>query len=639
MANIETELRAFKNAKKGEDVRDSMISAIRKINTVNEEGVEEIAEKTEQMVEVADSMIQIDEEPTEYTKLKLETAGQDIEIVTLEELDDQLPETEIGEEVIDARTGYDETIYNSLGEAIRTQVSDLKNDFDDITISTENIFDMSVFDGVEGITKDASGYYTGTGQAFANVFGSGVSGLTFEANSQYFLSVVAYTDGNASTSEVNGLQFSFYDSNNTRIGRKSILNNTQTPARFTLFSTGGNSVSRLTIGVSNSALNIWHIKDIMLCKSSVEQEYVPHVTANDITARKMASQSVYTSDLAGEKVSGGYISLQKKFVGDTVDLTPVTNTSMSYVLLDCEEDDCFVITSTGLSAAKTYAFIDSNNVMTEVCDASNLTLTDYAVIAPSSGKLIVNSVNNQSFALRKVANAVEVELVNEGQFLRETNKSYRWKGKKIVTFGDSRTWYDGHLYTENTKSEWTGKVCVGYQQQMRNILMTEEVSNQGASGYTSAQICELIRAFDFTDYDAVFLEGGVNDFVKSSQVTIGEIQPIGSTFDTTTVYGAWQSAIEYILTNYPSVLIYIDIPAIAWTSAGVFPYNTAKIKGEIAELYNLPCLDLYKESGINEVNRDYWYCDDVQATNWRLHFNDYGNELIGAKIAEFINTH
>lgn len=94
MANIEQELLAFKNAKKGEDVRDSMISAIRKINTVNEEGVEEIEQKSDQMVEIVDSQIQIDEEPTQYTKLKLETTGTDIEVLTAEELDEYLPETE-----------------------------------------------------------------------------------------------------------------------------------------------------------------------------------------------------------------------------------------------------------------------------------------------------------------------------------------------------------------------------------------------------------------------------------------------------------------------------------------------------------------------------------------------------------------
>lgn len=213
----------------------------------------------------------------------------------------------------------------------------------------------------------------------------------------------------------------------------------------------------------------------------------------------------------------------------------------------------------------------------------------------------------------------------------------RWLGKRIVVFGDSRTWYDGQKYGSTTKSEWQGNVCVGYQEQLRELLGCEVVS-RGTSGATSAQICASVRAYDFSDVDAVFLEGGVNDYVKQSQVTIGSIQPIGSAFDTSTVYGAWQSAVEYILTNYPSTVVYMDVPAIAWTANGVFPYDIAKIKGEVAELYNIPCLDLYKDGNINEVNRDYWYVDDVSQTNWRLHFNDYGNALLGGKIAEFIGS-
>lgn len=216
----------------------------------------------------------------------------------------------------------------------------------------------------------------------------------------------------------------------------------------------------------------------------------------------------------------------------------------------------------------------------------------------------------------------------------------RWTGKKIVTFGDSRTWFDGETYGSTTKQEWQGRTCVGYQQTMAKLLGAT-IIKQGFSGYTSAQICEKIRSYNFTGIDAVLLEGGVNDFVKASQVTIGEIAPIGSTFDTTTVYGAWQSAIEYIETNYPSVRIYMTIPAIAWLGSNddVFPYNVAKIKGEIAELYNIPCKNLYKEGGINSVNRDYYYVDDTTETNnWHLHFNDYGNALIGAEIAQFMNV-
>ena len=522
-------------------------------------------------------------------------------------------------------------------------VSGLKSAFDDITSNTENIFDMSVFDGVEGITKDANGYYTGTGQAFQSAFGQsagGIPGLSFSANKQYYLSVVAYTDGNVSTGEVNGLQFSFYTSDSTRIGRKSILNSVTTPEKAELFSTAGNSVGFLAIGVSNSALNIWHVKAIMLIASSIAVDYIPHLSANDIVARQKFADSVYREDLTGNKIANGFISTQNISVGSTLNLIPVSNTGMGYFITECKKDDCFVVTTTGLSSSTLpWVFIDGENKVLQYVPGV-IVYTKYPIIAPSDGKLVINSAKAAEYELIKINNSNLIVQTGEAQFIRDAKNATRWLNKKIVVFGDSRTWYDKHSYTENTKSEWAGKVCAGYQEQMRKLMMAQ-VDSQGASGETSAEICTRIRAFDFTGYDAVFLEGGVNDFVKSSQVTVGELAPIGSTFDTTTIYGAWQSAIEYILVNYPSVLIYMDIPPIAWIHQAddVFPYDVAKIKGEVAALYNIPCLDLYKTAGINIINRDYWYCDDVDQTNWRLHFNDYGNVLIGQKVAGFLATH
>ena len=41
--------------------------------------------------------------------------------------------TESSAEVVDARTGYDGTAYDTLGTAIRTQVSELKGDIDEIS--------------------------------------------------------------------------------------------------------------------------------------------------------------------------------------------------------------------------------------------------------------------------------------------------------------------------------------------------------------------------------------------------------------------------------------------------------------------------------------------------------------------------
>lgn len=215
----------------------------------------------------------------------------------------------------------------------------------------------------------------------------------------------------------------------------------------------------------------------------------------------------------------------------------------------------------------------------------------------------------------------------------------RWFNKKIVCFGDSRTWYDGQNYNNNTKDEWKGHACVGYQKTIEKLLGCQTI-NQGVSGENSISICTRIRAYDFSGADAVLLEGGVNDWIVSPNADIGTIAPIGSTFDTTTVYGAWQSAVEYVMTNYPDVSIYIDTPCIAWATSSdvVFPYSIAEVKKNVAELYNLPCKDMYKEAGITVINRDYFYVDNVSTTYWRLHFNDYGNAWIGARLAEFINV-
>lgn len=170
---------------------------------------------------------------------------------------------------------------------------------------------------------------------------------------------------------------------------------------------------------------------------------------------------------------------------------------------------------------------------------------------------------------------------------------------------------------------------------MKDILGTTNIVNQGVSGDTSVQICDRVRQYDFTGADAVLLAGGINDFINA--ISVGILKPIGSTFDTNTIYGAWQSAIEYILTNYPSVKIYMTVPPFGWSSDVPYPYDLATIKSEVADLYGIPCKNLYKTLGFNMVNRDYYYADDLTQVNGCVHFNDYGNEVIGRVLSDFIN--
>ena len=211
----------------------------------------------------------------------------------------------------------------------------------------------------------------------------------------------------------------------------------------------------------------------------------------------------------------------------------------------------------------------------------------------------------------------------------------RWLGKKIVFFGDSRTWWDGHVYSNDFKSEWIGKTCKGFQSYVVDLLGIEK-ETVATGGYHSYQICDSIKEFNFSSCDGAFFDGGINDWaVPGTRDTVGELAPIGSTFDLNTIYGNWQSAVEYVLNNYPATKIFLCVPYIGWTSGGTeFPYSYAKIKKDIAEIYNLPCIDLYKTSGLNQCNRTYYFGD----TNMYIHLNDYGYKLIGEHVAGFIDT-
>lgn len=220
----------------------------------------------------------------------------------------------------------------------------------------------------------------------------------------------------------------------------------------------------------------------------------------------------------------------------------------------------------------------------------------------------------------------------------------RWAGKTIVFFGDSRTWYDGEPYPSTAKSEYVGKICVGYQQQCIRLLGITAI-NQGDSGKNTSEISQNIIAYGngFKNVDAVYISGGVNDFILSRS-RIGELDTDGGPYDTGTAYGGLQTAIEWLMTNYPKMKIFVEVPPIAWRgeNGDVYPYATACLKRDVAEFYNLPCVDLYKTCGINKINRSEYYADDpdpAKTNYWYLHFNDYGNERLGQIVAEFINTH
>ena len=175
-------------------------------------------------------------------------------------------------------------------KATGDEVTNLKAELNEISDTTDNIFDMSVFEGVTGITKDLNGYYTGTATAFSDAFSAGVPGLVFDPDSKYYLSLHGYTDGNSYVDTSNGLIIRLYDADSNQLVRINLKNDALSDAKYEAISSAG-SVATMRIGKSSNAANIWHIKDIMLIKSDVAVDYYPHKTAFDRTARNMVNES------------------------------------------------------------------------------------------------------------------------------------------------------------------------------------------------------------------------------------------------------------------------------------------------------------------------------------------------------------
>lgn len=349
--------------------------------------------------------------------------------------------------------------------------------------------------------------------------------------------------------------------------------------------------------------------------------------------------------------------ISKRNVGDAVDELVVAPENAAYLYVNDKKSGgiCYVGVYGGYGIStnyKTAIAIPENSDLNNYTTGGNYIVMTVAIMttvqnAPTglAGRLIVMTVNSGSIIDQVFISTNGTVYKRTGNLSRSTWDSWKkittsesqyWYNKNIVIFGDSRTWYDGHNYTNNTKDELVGNECVGYQQTVKR-LTGAKITSQGVSGETSAEICARIRAFDFTGYDAVLLEGGVNDWMQTE--SIGNIAPVGSTFDTTTMYGAWQSAIEYIQNNYPGIIIYMIVPAIGWINDTQFPYYYVEEKRRLADFYHLPCIDLYDKCGITILNRDYYYADDTTKTNgWRIHFNDEGNALIGYFIGEALNA-
>lgn len=228
------------------------------------------------------------------------------------------------------------------------------------------------------------------------------------------------------------------------------------------------------------------------------------------------------------------------------------------------------------------------------------------------------------------------------------NVTSKWYGKNGVTFGDSIPWYDGKAFV-NTHIEY-GQIAKGYQSYMREKLGCT-VDNQGVSSVDITQIfSSKISTYDFTDIDFVTLTSGANDHRKG--IPLGVIADIGTTFNTSTFFGALQASVEKVLTDKPTIKIYLLTPIKGWyheegtsdvpnpNGEGILSVDYVNAIIAVGELYSLPVLDWYHLSTINDISMDVYIGDNPAVfTAYSLHPTNAGYKRMADVLIPFLNNY
>ncbi|WP_204122618.1 SGNH/GDSL hydrolase family protein [Lacticaseibacillus mingshuiensis] len=198
--------------------------------------------------------------------------------------------------------------------------------------------------------------------------------------------------------------------------------------------------------------------------------------------------------------------------------------------------------------------------------------------------------------------------------------------KRLITFGDSVTWYDRQRYLATTHTP--GQRCVGYQQVLRATFGVP-VRNEGVSGETLQQIVQRVATFAFRPGDVLVLFGGINNFNKEALSQIGS----PSTLAPETFTGATRHCLTQLAQTHPSMPVLLVAPYPVYKrekgwSAGAYRERILALGRE----FDRPVCDLWALDVKADVTR--FFADDVAQTGFLFHPTDWGHRLIGRQLAD-----
>lgn len=220
---------------------------------------------------------------------------------------------------------------------------------------------------------------------------------------------------------------------------------------------------------------------------------------------------------------------------------------------------------------------------------------------------------------------VENQTLVNAEKMRVLNNRSLWANKNLVAFGTSITWASAdyaHDYLKIVKETCGFGAVV-------NLGRSGAGFANGTANGNGINYVVRNNEVNIANADLIILEGCTNDFKLN--VEIGDVGNIGASFDTSRFTGALQDSIEYIYSVNPKArILCICDPHRNNGGYTSFTTNTAGYKltdyisrmVAVCEMYSVPVVNWYAESGINMLNLSHYLKDG-------LHPNDNGYKLLG----------
>ncbi|MDP4134044.1 MAG: GDSL-type esterase/lipase family protein [Bacillota bacterium] len=171
-----------------------------------------------------------------------------------------------------------------------------------------------------------------------------------------------------------------------------------------------------------------------------------------------------------------------------------------------------------------------------------------------------------------------------------------------------------------------------------NTWTKQDAAVAGIGNSEFSPILQRVKSIDLSKVDIVTIAYGTNDFTGNMAL---DDKSHGN--DIKYYKGALRYGINALLTAYPNLNIVLITPYFRfWYNAQTKTYTYPDTKTntphllltdyvtamkEVAAEYNLPCIDGYKDMGINALNCTY-YIPQADGT----HHNAYGKQLLGSRI-------